>query len=114
MRLEGLGQWKNPVTLSGIEPATFRLVGVAQCLNQIRYRVPQIGQCLYGFVLRMCNGCTAMIRVAETHQLHQLHHKLKRFKDTSRNGKDHSETMTRETASQFALRYRPSGRQDLA
>jgi hypothetical protein len=27
MRLEGLGQLKNPVTSSGIEPATFWLVG---------------------------------------------------------------------------------------
>jgi hypothetical protein len=26
MRLEGLGQLENPVTSSGIEPATFRLV----------------------------------------------------------------------------------------
>jgi hypothetical protein len=26
VRLEGLGQFKNPMTLSGFEPATFRLV----------------------------------------------------------------------------------------
>jgi hypothetical protein len=37
VRLEGLCQLKRPVTLSGIDPATFQFV--AQCLNQLRYRV---------------------------------------------------------------------------
>jgi hypothetical protein len=37
MRLEGLGQLKNPMTSSGIKPATFRLA--ALCLNQLSYRV---------------------------------------------------------------------------
>jgi hypothetical protein len=34
VRLEGLGQLKNPVTSPGFEPA--------QCLNQLRYHVPQL------------------------------------------------------------------------
>jgi hypothetical protein len=38
VRLEGLGQLKNPMTSSGFEPATFRLA--AYCLNQLYYRVP--------------------------------------------------------------------------
>jgi hypothetical protein len=39
VRLEGFGRLKNPMTSSGIEALTFRLV--AQCLKQLRYRMPQ-------------------------------------------------------------------------
>jgi hypothetical protein len=45
LRLEELGQLKNPMASLGIEPATFQLV--AHCLNQLPYRVPtEIQYCL--------------------------------------------------------------------
>jgi hypothetical protein len=44
VRPEGFCQWKSPMTLSGIQPATFRLV--AQCLYQLRHRMPP-NSCLW-------------------------------------------------------------------
>jgi hypothetical protein len=41
VRPERLCQWKIPMTPLGIKPVTFWLV--AQCLNQLRYRVPPLG-----------------------------------------------------------------------
>jgi hypothetical protein len=43
LRLLGLRSWKNPLTLSGMEPTTFR--DVAQRVNRLSYRVPLVSIC---------------------------------------------------------------------
>jgi hypothetical protein len=41
VRLEELGQLKNPMISSGIEPATIQFL--AYCLDHLRYFVPSMG-----------------------------------------------------------------------
>jgi len=57
VRPEGLCHWKIPMRPSGIEPATFRIV--AQCLNQLRHRVPRSGLVLDRYVVfsRFSQNC---------------------------------------------------------
>jgi hypothetical protein len=54
VRLEGLGQLRNPVTSSGMKPATFR--SIAERLNQLRYHVP-LTVTIHNKILSCLNSC---------------------------------------------------------
>jgi hypothetical protein len=67
--LEDLRQFKNPVTLSGVELAAFRLV--SKYLNQLRYRMSFSNMCK--FVLLISN--LKMYAAAKTAN---FHHQVKK------------------------------------
>ena len=50
-RPEDIFSWKFPVTPSGIEPATFKLI--AQCHKQLRHRVPCFRKSVFKFIVSL-------------------------------------------------------------
>jgi hypothetical protein len=82
VRLEGLGQLKNSVISSGIEPAAFRRV--AYCLNQLRCRVHRFNGVSNSIKVRMNSDLCPLPRIYlvhdrvqwQAHMLAVLNHRI--------------------------------------
>jgi hypothetical protein len=61
VRQEGLGKLKNPMTSEGLEPATFWLV--AQCLNQLHYRVPPVIDIIIIIIIIIIKKCGFLCKI---------------------------------------------------
>jgi hypothetical protein len=66
VRLEGLGQLKNPITSSGFDPVIFGLV--AQCLNELRYRVPLPVYCKFYLKIAAFLVLLSLVSQFDTHR----------------------------------------------
>ena len=61
VRLEGLCQWKIPMTLSGIEPVTLWLG--AQCSNRLIYHVPPLFRVYFQYLSSCCGWFCILIAI---------------------------------------------------
>jgi hypothetical protein len=70
VQFEGLDPLKNPVTSSGIKPATFRLV--AYCLHQLCYHVPHFDICNEFWSIFWKDACCGMTLINKSFILEHL------------------------------------------